>query len=379
MPRITEDPTRAVCPSFEGLDWDFLRQPMIDAHAGDDPLTAEEATQRMKEAWTRENDRKIAAWNVQLEQDRVEQEERDRLAQEEEEARHAQLEREAEEQRREAEKKKPKFGHFDPHRPVNESIEPRPAPYALTKLGNLEYIELDYFTARGCREAIADTTKSISHDTLAFTQLEDTISIQPLAAIRPSKRIRNDEDLTWEEMLGAKNTMLRFIAKSGTWPATHAESMAAFYVNLELHPRVLLPNGKQTLLLYQARVRREWYDAFKREEGFNIELLQDNLLSFMAEEINGLVVAKEIEQVQCPPCSPLLYQSLTRSSFSPPAPLYFALPSPAFSQPADLLCATCHHPPFAICHAYLLSPPANPAACVPAIRLPVASLITHTN
>lgn len=298
MPRILEDPTLAVCPSFEGPEWDFLRQPMIDAHPGDVPLTAEEATQRMKEAWARENDRRIAAWNAQLEQDRAEQEERDRLAQEEEEVQRALREREAEEQRKEAEKKKPKFGPFDPLRPVNESIEPRPAPYALGKIGSLEYIELDYFTTRGCREAMADTSKSISHDTLAFTQLEDTISIQPLAAIKPSKNIRSDEDLSWEEMLGAKNTMLRFIAKSGVWPATHAESLAAFYVNLELHPRVLLPNGKQTLLLYQGRVRREWYDAFKRGEGFNIELIQDNLLRSMAEELNARIVAKDIEQVR---------------------------------------------------------------------------------
>ena len=136
---------------------------------------------------------------------------------------------------------------------------------------------------------------------ILYTQLEDTISIQPLAAIRPSKRIQNDEDLSWEEMLGAKNMILRFITKSGTWLATHTESLATLYVNLELHPRVLLPNSKQTLLLYQAHVRHEWYDAFKRAAGFNIKLLQDNLLWFTAEEINGMNIAREIKQVQCSP------------------------------------------------------------------------------
>ena len=137
----------------------------------------------MKEAWARENDRKTATWNAQLEQDHIEQEEQDRLIQEDEEAQCALLEREAEEQHKKTEKKKPKFGPFDPLCPVDESIEPRPAQYALQKLSNFEYIELDYFTAKGCRDAAADTTKSISHDTLAFTQLEETISIQPLAAI----------------------------------------------------------------------------------------------------------------------------------------------------------------------------------------------------
>src|ERR1700761_1517036 len=71
MPRITVDPTRAICPSFEDPEWEFLRQTMIDAHQGDQPLTTEEAAQQMKEAWTCENECKVLAWNAQLEQDWV--------------------------------------------------------------------------------------------------------------------------------------------------------------------------------------------------------------------------------------------------------------------------------------------------------------------
>ncbi len=116
---------------------------------------------------------------------------------------------------------------------------------------------------KGCREANADTSKSISQDTLTFTQLEDTIVIHPLAALRPSRTIRNNEDLSWEEMLQAKNTMLHFMAKSAVWPMANAESLAAFFIALELHPRVLQINGKKALLLYQSQARREWFDALK--------------------------------------------------------------------------------------------------------------------
>ena len=298
MPRIVEDPTRAVCPTFEGADWDFLRQPMIDAHVGQVPLTVEEATQRMKEAWARENDRKVVAWNAQLEQDRLAQEDRDRVAREDEEAQRAQREKEAEEQRKEAESKKPKADTFDPERTVSGTIDPRPATYALNKVGNLEYVELDYFTVRSCREARLDNYKSINQDTLAFTQLEDTIAIRPMAALRPSKHIRNDEDLSWEEMLAAKNLMLRCMARSGVWPITHIESLAEFYMNLEMHERAESEIGKRVLMLYQSRVRREWYDAFKRKEGFNISLIQDKLLCSMAEEVNGNIIFNEIERVR---------------------------------------------------------------------------------
>ena len=167
MPCILEDPTQAVCPNFEGAEWEFLRQPLMDAHLGDQPLTPDEVTQRMRAAWSCENDRRIVAWNAQLKEDHAEQEERDRVAQEEEDARLAMHDREAEEQRKEAKMKKPKLHPYDHNRSVGTWIQPRPTSYALNKISSLEYIELDYFTERGCRLASADTTKSISHNTVA--------------------------------------------------------------------------------------------------------------------------------------------------------------------------------------------------------------------
>ena len=281
---------------------------MIDAHQGDQPLTAEDAAQQMKDTWARENQRKIAAWNIQLEQDRAEQEEQDRAAHEEEDAQHALREREAEEQRREAERKKPKLNRFDPNRLVSKWIKPRPASYATTKLDNLEYVELDYFTMRGCNEAAVDASKSISLDTLTLSQVGDTIAMRPLASLRPSKHVRSDEELSWEEMLDAKNTMLHFMGKSGNWPAAHAELIAAFFLNLEWHPRRLQTNGKKALMVYQSRVRREWFTALKNDEGFNIELIQEDLLRSLAEQVNdairdrdNAVRDREFEQVQCFP------------------------------------------------------------------------------
>lgn len=64
-------------------------------------------------------------------------------------------------------------------------------------------------------------------------------------------------------MLVAKNLMLRFMAKSGVWPVMHVESLAEFYLNLEMHKRAKSDLGKKVLLLYQSWVRREWYNTFK--------------------------------------------------------------------------------------------------------------------
>jgi len=100
---------------------------MMVTHQGDQPLAADEATQRMKDAWMRDNENEVAAWNAKLEQDRIERAEQKRLAQDKEKSRRAQREREAEEQRKEAEKK-PRLNPFDPNRRIGSWIEPRPAP-----------------------------------------------------------------------------------------------------------------------------------------------------------------------------------------------------------------------------------------------------------
>lgn len=307
MQRIADDPTRATCPSFEDPVWEFLRRTLVDAHQGDQPLTMEEAAQQMKDAWARENQLKVDAWNIQLQQDAAEREGRERVTREAEEEQQARQAAEAEEARKESDKKKPKLLPFDPERQIEEWVEARPASYAINKLNNLEYVELDYFTPKSCKEASADVNRSVSHDALTFTQQGDTFAIRPLAGMRPSKHIRCDEELGWEEMMDAKNIMLHFMAKSGLWPDEHAVSIATLYMNLDCHPRKGQKNGKAALILYQSRARREWFEALKRGEGFNLALIRDEYLRSLAEEVNSTIQEREnairdrdIEQVGAP-------------------------------------------------------------------------------
>ncbi|KAI9434806.1 hypothetical protein H4582DRAFT_1818388 [Lactarius indigo] len=298
MPRINVDPNQAVCPSFESDEWDFMRRSMIESHCGPQPLTEIEAVQRMKEAWAQENFNKRVAWDAQLEQDRMAQDEQDRLDQEAEAAQVAQQEKEAEELRREAEKKKPKMNTFDPRRCLGDWIEPRPAQYAINKINNLEWVELDYFTLKGCRDAAADLSRSGNQDSLTFTQLGDTIAMRPLAAMAPARGIRNDEDLSWLELMEAKNSMLHFIAKSKAWPPSNAEALAAFFVVLDMHPIRVQTNGRKALLLYQSRVRREWFDALSRNEGFNIEIISEGLLRTISDDLNTRLQERKIDKVR---------------------------------------------------------------------------------
>ena len=101
-------------------------------------------------------------------------------------------------------------------------------------------------------------------DTYTLTCLDKAIALRPLAAQRASKNIWEDHELSWDEMLEAKNTMLLFIARSRNWPEAHAETLSTFFVNLELHPQQLQPHGRKAILLYQSKVHQEWFCALKR-------------------------------------------------------------------------------------------------------------------
>ncbi|KAH9005821.1 hypothetical protein EDB86DRAFT_2824910 [Lactarius hatsudake] len=184
---------------------------MINGHQGAFPLTEDEATLQLKEAWASENTNKFGPSKRSWTSRRKNRKRCNKSCM-----------TKGLKQRKEAEKKKPKLNPFDPNHTLGKYIEPRPVQYALNKINNLEYIELDYFTLRGCKDTSADANKSISQDTLTFTQVDGFFAICPLAAIKPSRNIRCDEDLSWEEMFGAKNTMLHFMGNllhsSGTAP-----------------------------------------------------------------------------------------------------------------------------------------------------------------
>ena len=165
MPRIEVDLTQAICLSFEDPGWEPLRQYIVNAHQGNQPLTLAEAAQQMRDTWAWENQIKVDAWNHQVQQDLGKQNDHNRAAHEAQEAQAAQQEKEEEELHKEANKKKPSLNPFDSTHHVVKWIGARPVTYALNKLSNLEYVELDYFTPKSCKEASTNAYKSVSNDT----------------------------------------------------------------------------------------------------------------------------------------------------------------------------------------------------------------------
>ena len=148
------------------------------------------------------------------------------------------------------------------------------------------------------------------------------------------------------------------MAKSGLWPVAHATSIATFFFNLEAHQEKDRRTAKKSFV-YQSHVRRECFNALKCNEGFNIELIQDDLLRSFAEEINDTIqtgktrceIGNSTRYVPCRPHGE--YAELTAffpfSPMSTPPPLFCSRP------PHPLLRRGCHLPTMP-CAALLLPP-----------------------
>src|SRR5260221_1886998 len=300
MPRITRDPTSDECPSYDGEDYDAVRQMIIAGHQGPGgvALTNEEAVERLKAAWQGAQDKKVGLWNDQVLQDQTAREEEERIEQELEAQRYQDREREENDARREAERKKPKINDFDPDLVVPGHIMPRPSSYATNKVKNLQYVELDYFTVKGCNDALLEREVTSNHDTLGLTRLDNVAMFQPISSLKPSKNIRRDEELLWEEMVFAKNKMLEYMADSGTWPVTHIKATMMLFVELENHPTRAQPHGNKIMVTYAARARRQWFDMLEQNKGFNLGKIGIDLMRNVSDEVRDSARQQEITEVR---------------------------------------------------------------------------------
>lgn len=264
-----------------------------------------QAINRLNTAWDDEHNLRIEAWNLQREAeaaaaDQAQQEQRERV----EEQRRLE-EAEAERERKEADKKKPKFGTINNARLPPTVLVPRPPQYAIQKINSFEFVELWYFSPEACAEA-SRNYKSQADDTFGVTQSNDVLTLRPVASVKASRLARSDHDLTFGEMLQAKNTFLHHI-KQASWPDTHVNALAEFFWHLENHPMRTNENGNMIVLHYASRVRRQWHDDLKNNPGnaFNIALINDALLSSIAFEINSNEQARVSRKVSSSP--PLFY------------------------------------------------------------------------
>lgn len=75
------------------------------------------------------------------------------------------------------------------------------------------------------------------------------------------------------------------------------QAFAQFFMALEVHTYRQREHGERALLIYQARVRREWHDQMKLDKGFNIAIINDDLLQGIYRELIDKLQINVINEV----------------------------------------------------------------------------------
>jgi hypothetical protein len=161
----------------------------------------------------------------------------------------------------------------------------RPSTFALEKFRKYEYVPLWYFTEQGCQSA--DKEREFSEDIWDFTRTsDDRIALRAATANRPSSYALSDEQLTWEQFMEANRLFCRWLIPGG-WPENYAKLLINFFWQIESDERKTVPRGKDTLLLYQARIRKAWHDELKMKRFFNLVEIDEQKMNVYRQEVDG--------------------------------------------------------------------------------------------
>jgi hypothetical protein len=291
--RILHDPHLEVMPDHAGPHYDVLRNALVQNGS-----TPEQAVQALNDSWTQNHDARALAWDQQVADD----------AQAALEAAAAQQNQPGEpqvpppvEEGAGGEKKKLKMKDFDDALSVGNYIAPRPSQYALRRLEDFEYVELWYFTPEGCSDASQFQTTQ-HDDAFGLTKVDEFVTLKSISSVKASKNVVVDADLTFRQISMAKNTLIPLMTKY-QWTEKSINAFAQLFTQLELHPYRQREFGERALIIYQARVRREWHDQLRIGSGFNIGIMNEDLLQAVYRELLDKAQVRSLNEVSFP-CSP---------------------------------------------------------------------------
>lgn len=279
MARIASDPAFDIQPDFSSPTFEGLRVHII----GGTQTTHDEVANELVTAWQQDRDLRVTAWKRQVDEDAELAADAARAVQKQADQEHLCLEHEAEAELREAEKKKPKINDFQTGTAIGDTLTPRPSQYAIHKLKSLKYVELWYFSPDGCK-VTADDAKTNTEDTFGLAKVDDFIALKPVASFKASRKAIQDHNLEWRQFDLAKNSFLLHINKL-KWPEKHQRALTMFFMNIVAHPYRSEHFGEQALLLYAARVCRDWHDTLVLNNAFDISIFNLTLLKNMSEEV----------------------------------------------------------------------------------------------
>ena len=122
------------------------------------------------------------------------------------------------------------------------------------------------------------------------------VTLKLVSSLKASKNVVPDAELSFHQMSMAKNALVPLMMKY-QWTPKSISTFAHFFTQLELHHYRQREFGERALVIYQARVRREWHDQFKLDAAFNISRLNEDLLQSIHKELLDKAQLRSLTEV----------------------------------------------------------------------------------
>ncbi|KZT73204.1 hypothetical protein DAEQUDRAFT_641203, partial [Daedalea quercina L-15889] len=249
------DPSNDVCPDYTSDDFANMRAAMA---AGG--MTEERVLEVMRQSWRADHDRRLAAWNAQVQEDLQRAEEANQERREREEEQLAEARKVEEEEQRALEKKKPRLAKVvDGQAPPTQMCQ-HISEYAREKLAKYAMVELDYFTPKARQQAEAQARNS-TLDAITVTQSDVGYTLTQGTAHKPLKGIRRDADLPYTEMLIAWPAFIIEIGNLPTWDKKHVAQYGQFFLHIMGLEDCQDHIGQLAIMRYIEEIRLDWHES----------------------------------------------------------------------------------------------------------------------
>ncbi|KAJ2913980.1 hypothetical protein MD484_g6435, partial [Candolleomyces efflorescens] len=307
---LVNNPNLEKCPDYSLRVYDGMRQSLQDKG-----MTELEALDFLKVSWETSNNAARQQWEAQLAEAQAIAAEEARLAKEAEDLRVAAEKEEAEVARREELKKnKEKYlpvlvGEMMPHRPPVSLT-----PGLMQRLKKVEFLDLWYCTDEGLKAMNQEVGTGVDEQTFSMTRGDDgQFAMVPTIAVKASKLLVKDEELSWEQYSVGSIRFLRFAEDAG-WSRDWTDMLGRFFASLQVHEwnLVLDKTGcdRRALLIYQARQRRSWHLSIKNEgRVLDLSVTNQTALLHAREEAMRWRQDQTLRDYELTVCFPFLNES----------------------------------------------------------------------
>lgn len=270
------DPTTDIEPNFESEEWLAVRQTMLVQGESE-----EQVVEALRKAWRDQHQKNVEAWT------------------------------EHQQQQNETNVNPPNPAVDSGVQPLEEEERPEwlnqptpsfldvlPASHVMKKLEKKEFVELWYFTAKGCRDA-ASLESTAPDETFSIINTDNGLMLQSVGATAVSSKVVKDEFLSFEQWTEGKEGLLSCMEICG-WKSYEIQELAKFFFRLGRHPLKKEDFGLRAVMRYQEQVRRNWTLAIRKgSNAYAISDINDTLIqNFHRQILNEVQMNNSVRVVR---------------------------------------------------------------------------------